>query len=209
MKKLTLSKRERKVIVLVGTLTLVIGYVYVALILGPLGREMASLGQRVRDARQQVRALEAVVVNEPALRAQYAQWDEKVTVLRSLLPPRDEESVVLERLSNLARQTQVKIQAIFPQRSKDEQAGSTKPAATSQESSSTVEPAVYEDVLIQIDASAGYHQLGTFLSLVESEGRPMRVSSLRIVANPKEFKRHNVKLLIRAYFSTSRKGAKS
>jgi len=200
MKKLTLSKRERKVIALVGTLTLVIGYVYVALILGPLGREMASLGQRVRSARQQVRALEAVVVNEPALRAQYAQWDEKVSVLRSLLPPRDEESVILERLSNLARQTQVKIQAIFPQRSKDEQAG--KP-------SSNAEPAVYEDVLIQIDASAGYHQLGAFLGLVESEGSPMRVSSLRIVANPKEFKRHNVKLLIRAYFSTSLKGAKS
>ena len=200
MKKLTLSKREQKVILLVGTLMLVIGYVYVAWILGPLGREMASLGERVRSAHQQVRALEAVVVNESALRTQYAQWNEKVTVLRSLLPPRDEESVILERLSNFARQTQVKIQAIFPQRSKDEQTG--KP-------SSNAEPAVYEDVLIQIDASAGYHQLGAFISLVESEGRPMRVSSLRIVANPKEFKRHHVKLLIRVYFSTSLKGAKS
>ena len=200
MKKLTLSKREQKVVLLVGTLTLIIGYVYMVLILGPLGREMASLGRRIQEARQQVQALETVVANEPTLRAQYGQWDEKVTSLRALLPPREEESVVLERLSNLARQTQVKIQAIFPQRSKDEQAG--KPSSKS-------EPAVYEDVLIQIDASAGYHQLGTFISLIESDARPMRVSSLRLVANPKELKRHHVKLLIRAYFSTTAASDKS
>lgn len=200
MKKLTLSKREQQVVLFVGSLTLVIGYVYVAWILGPLSREMASLGRRVREARQQVQALETVVANEPTLRAQYGQWDEKVTLLRALLPPREEESVVLERLSNFARQTQVKIQAIFPQRSKDEPAG--KPSSKS-------EPAVYEDVLIQIDASAGYHQLGTFISLVESDARPMRVSSLRLVANPKELKRHHVKLLIRAYFSTTAASDKS
>ena len=148
------------------------------------------------------------MVNEPTLRAQYGQWDEKVTSLRALLPPREEESVVLERLSNLARQTQVKIQAMFPQRSADGTAGSGKSGAD-KGPPAPAQPVVYEDVLIQIDAAAGYHQLGTFISLVEAEERPMRVSSLRIVANPREFKRHSIKLLIRAYFSTSPTRGKS
>ena len=137
------------------------------------------------------------MANEPALRAQHGQWNEKVKSFRLLLPPREEESVVLERLSNLARQIQVKVQAIFPQR-----AAGKGPAVPSH-------PVVYEDVLIHIDATAGYHQLGTFISLLEAEEHPMRVSSLRIVANPKESKRHTITLLIRAYFSTSSTSGKS
>jgi Tfp pilus assembly protein PilO len=202
MKKPALAKRERQVLLLVGGLSLVIGYVYVAYILGPLSRETAELGAKVRSARDRVKALEVVMANEPALRAQYGQWDEKVASLRALLPPRADESVVLERLSNLARQTQVKIQAIFPQRAADDKAGGGRSGA-GKGPSPLAQPAVYEDVLIQIDASAGYHQLGTFISLVEAEAYPMRVSSLRIAANPKDSKRHTVKVLIRAYFSTS------
>ena len=196
--KLTLTKREQKLIAILGGLMIVISYVYVSFILGPLTHETIQLGQRVREAHQRVQGLETIVVNEPALRAQYGQWEEKVKSLRALLPSRDEESATLEKLSSLARKSQIKIQAIFPQRPKDQPAS---PKATPKESTKP-EPTVYEDVLIQVDASGGYHQLGTFISLVEADKRPLRISSLRIVGNPKEMKNHNIKLLIRAYFAT-------
>ena len=62
---------------------------------------------------------------------------------------------------------------------------------------------MYEEVLIQVEALAGYHRLGAFLSAMESGDKLVRVSSLHMVGNPKEPKHHHVKLLLRAYFATS------
>lgn len=198
MMKLALSKRERRVILSIGGLTLLTGWVYAAYIVGPLTREAARLGWDVQSARAQLAALETVMSHEPALQTQYRQWDDKVKVLRNQLPAQEELPAVLDLLSGFAAKSQVKIQAIFSQRPTEEAQGakSAKPNAP------PADPVVYKDIVIQVDALAGYHQLGRFLSLVESGGRPMRLASLRMAGNPKEPKRHHIRMLIRAYFST-------
>ena len=194
--KIALSKREQRVVFSIAGLALLIGWLYTAYIVGPLTREAARLGREVRSARARLASLEAVMTQEPKIRGQFQQWDEKVKVLRSQLPAQEELPAVIELLSDLATESQVKIQAIFPQRSLNE-----KDDAKSGKSDSA-DPGVYKDVVIQIDALAGYHQLGTFLSLVESGRRPMRLSSLRMAGDSKDPKRHHVKILIRAYFAT-------
>lgn len=200
--KLALSKPERRAILAVGSLALVIGWLYAAYLVLPLQREARRLAQEVQSARQRVGTLEAAVANEQSLRAQYQQWDEKVQSLRVFLPAQEELPAVLERLSALANQTQVKIETIFPQRSP----GDRKPAEGSSGKSAPTQPGpgAYEEALIQVEALAGYHQLGAFLGAVESGDKPVRVSSLHMVGNPKEPKRHHIKLLLRAYFATSR-----
>lgn len=194
--KLLLSKREQRVLVAAGTLALVIGWVYAAYIIGPLKREADKLGREVNSTRQHVATLEAAITNEIALRRQYEQVLERVQGMRALLPAREEVADVIQDLSTLAAQANIKIETIFPQpRPGSELKGEARQSGG---------PAVYEKIMVQIDALAGYHQLGSFLSLVESGRRPMRISSLRIAGNPREPKRHFIKLLIQAYFATGK-----
>ena len=204
--KFAVSKREQRAILLVGLLTVIIGWVYIAYVLGPLKREAANLKQQLQTTRAKMAELESATTNEGALRQQYLQWDEKVKALRDLLPAQEKLPAIIERLSDLASQAQVKIQTIFPQRSAAEEQEELKvgrPPATKPAAPAPVLPTVYEEVLIQIDALAGYHQLGTFLSLIESAKNPMRVWNLRIAQNPKDPKRHYIKLLLKVYFATN------
>jgi Tfp pilus assembly protein PilO len=193
--KLALSSRELRTVLIGGALGLVVLYVYVAMILTPLWRTTGSLGERVRSAKAELAALQQAVANEPALRQQHHRLQEAVVALNRTLPSETELPAVIEFLSGLASQTQVKIQTIFPQRSLDP-LGKTGPAGQA-----AAEATVYEEIPIQIDAQASYHQLGTFLALVESSDKPMQVSSLRISSNPKEPRWHNVSLSILAYFA--------
>ena len=196
-----LSGRDQRTILLIGVSGIIILSAYFMLIVGPLRRGGSDLGRKVRSAREQLRALEAATANEATVQEQYRQVEQTVASLRRLLPGEEELPAMIGRLSDLASQTQVKIQTIFPQRSFEPEgtAGRLSAAGSASEPASIY----YRDIPIQIDALAGYHQLGAFLSLIESGDKPLRVSSLRISANPKEPKRHHVKLLLVAYFATN------
>src|SRR6185295_17138139 len=134
-------------------------------------------------------------------RTQQQDLQKTVTDLRNLLPGEDQEDQVIKLLSDLAAQSQVKIQSIFPQRAARD-LKDAKPAKDASGKPIPVEPVVYKKVMIQIDALTGFHQLGRFISMVETGDRPMQVHSMRISSDPKEPKRHHVKLLIDAYFAT-------
>jgi len=194
--KLGLSTRELRTILIGGLLGIVVLSVYVTMILKPLWREAASLGQQVRSARQQLAGLRQAVGNEPSLREQHQRLQNTVGSLRNILPSEEELPAVIEFLSGLASQTQVKIQTIFPQRPLDA-LGQLMDGKTP----ASPEATVYKEIPIQIDAQASFHQLGTFLALVESSDKPMEVATLRIASNPKDPRWHNVNLSILAYFA--------
>jgi Tfp pilus assembly protein PilO len=191
------TAREKRVTLLIASLALVILWLYTACIVGPLMREGGKLTQQVREARTQLTQLMAATANESAFRAQHQQLEQTVASLRSLLPPEAEVPASIEFLSNLASRTNVKIQAIFPQRVDEPLEVPVAHAAAA----SPKPPEVYQEIPIQIEALAGYHQAGAFLSFIESSEKPMRVMSLRISANPKEPRWHLVQLVVAAYFA--------
>ena len=203
MKASGLTSREQKLLLAGGCLTLMVLYMYVAYVIQPLAREAKSVGQDVAQARQSLKSLESATANEVALRQQHQQLNDTVTALQRLLPAERELPAMIELLSDLASQSDVKIQSIFPQR---QAPGDVKPAAAD-DATKPVGPVIYKDVIIQIDAMAGFHQLGAFLSLVETQDNPMQVASLKISTDPKVPKRQKVKLLIRSYFLPGEPGA--
>ena len=188
-----LSPREQRMLLIVIVFGAGILWMYSTFIVGPLLRRVSDLGQQVRAARDQLKSLEVATASEAALKQQHGELQETVASLRTLLPSEEELPQVIELLSDLASQSQVKIQSIFPQR----------PAAMDASKKAGSASLFYKDVTIQIDALAGYHQLGAFLSLVESGSKPMQVSSLRLATDAKEPKRLHIKLLVQSYFSTS------
>lgn len=177
----------------------VILWVYGNYVIIPLNRAAADLGRQVQTAREELKSLQATTANEASLRTQYQEASKAVSSLRGDLPNEAELPSVIESLSGLATQTQVKIQTIFPFRGGERL--DLPPSVLN--GRSPAESRVFKETLIQIDALAGFHQLGSFLSLVESGKNPMRISTLRISQNPKETKRQIVKMLIKAYFTVN------
>ena len=196
--RLGLSPRELRTVLLGGVIGIAVLYMYVAMILAPLWRQASSLGERVSSARAQLAALRQATTNEAAIQEQHHSLQGAVVSLRGQLPSEDELPAVIEFLSGLASQTQVKIQTIFPQRPLNHQPDDRLLAA---QGKTAAELMVYKEIPIQIDAQANYHQLGTFLSLVEASKKPMQVTTLRVSSNPKEPRWHNVNLSLLTYFA--------
>lgn len=193
-KKLAANAREQQVILLVGCLGVLILYLYAVFIIGPIRRESRELARDSQNAQEKLRGLETVVANEATVRQQYEQADQAVRGLRSHLPAESELSQLIQLLTDWADRSQVKIQTISPQRPEAvQETGVDQPASD--------KPVVYEDIFIQIDALAGYHQLGVFLNLIEGSDKPLHLSTLKISGNAREPKRSNIKLLLGTYLS--------
>lgn len=196
MKGLALTQAQRMAagLVLVGTLG---GYGYYAYLFTPMLRQMSQLGQEIQNSQRQLQFIEQIIVQGPQLKRDLTQLEDRVAQLRQTLPSVQEMPAALERLSDLARQTGVKIQTIVPERTDAPSlpaAGAGKPAGKG--------PELYRGVPIQIDALAGFYQLENFLTQLESNHQPLRLQSLRISENPKELRRHTIKLVVIGYFST-------
>ena len=188
-------KRDQQVLLLVGVASLVGLGAYYALLVAPLLRSIRTQRESIRSAHASLQSTEGAIAREPQLRAQLEQLTLDMRALHEAMPVEETLPAVIERLSEMANQAGVKIQTIFPQRTvSDSSLPPTAHAATAN---------LYKEVPVQIDALSGYHQLGSFLSSVERATQPMRLKNLRITSNGKESKRHNVKMVVVAYFATS------
>ena len=193
--KLTMVVQDRKMLVVVGLLAVLVLWVYYAYILTPLVQRVWQVGGEARTLRGQLRAIEQAIVQEPQLRQQHRQLADEVEKLRTTLPSEEELPAVIERLSDLASQTGVKLQLITPQRSLQGRGTGVGPTP----SSPTTSPVIYTEIPIDMEALAGFHQLGTFLSRIELGEQPMQLRSLHISQDAKMLRRHVVEMTLVAY----------
>ena len=193
--KLTMVVQGRKMLVLVGLLAVLVLWVYYAYILTPLVQRVWQVGGEARTLRGQLRAIEQAIVQEPQLRQQHRQLADEVEKLRTTLPSEEELPAVIERLADLASQTGVKLQLITPQRPLQGHGIGAGPTP----SAPTTSPALYKEIPIDMEALAGFHQLGTFLSRIELGEQPMQLRSLHISQDAKMLRRHVVKMTLVAY----------
>ena len=192
-----MSRADRHRIVLIGLLAILAVWVYYGYVVTPLFQAVAQVNQAVRVARDQLRESEHALTQEPQLHQQHRQMEQQVARLWDVILTEDELPVVMERLTALAGQTGVKLQLITPQR----------PLVSATETKTPSPAPLYTEIPIQLDALAGFHQLGTFLSRVEQDEQPSQLRSLRISENPKLLRRHVVKMTLVAYVMPSRKTA--
>lgn len=186
------SRAQQQQIALMASAVVVLG-VIVSVVVAPLWRKAAGLGGDIRTAQDKLKLLERVTANEAVVQTQLEELSQTVQSLRTLLPGESELPAIIALLSDLASQSSVKIQSIFPQRpiGSPQAKGGKGPAKDAAN--------VYTEIPIQIDAAGGYHQLGTFLSLMESSKKLLGLSSLKITGNPQDPKRHTFKLVVMSY----------
>ena len=103
------------------------------------------------------------------------------------LPAQKEIPEFLEGLSAIAAISGVKILSITPSGLKDAKDAGGK--------------GHYKEMSINITAESGYHQLGQFISNLESGSRFISIEDLRIQNNENSPRKHDVKLTLKTYVS--------
>ncbi len=135
--------------------------------------ELAVQKQKLLDLREDIH-------NADGIEKQWESSRQKLAETEKQFIPKGEIPSLLESLSKLAQESQVRIITIKPLEPTD--AGS--------------------DLLripIYLSAVAGTHDLGRFLSLLEGGSTFFKVTDLRIAANALDDHRHTIELSIEAY----------
>lgn len=112
------------------------------------------------------------------------EYKDKIELYEQKLPAQQEIPSLLENLSKMARNANISIIGITPVvlKSQKEKKG-----------------LVYKEIPILITAKSGYHELGRFLSHLESGDRFMKVVDISIKANSTTPKKHDVELMVYTY----------
>ena len=173
-------------------------WMYFAYMIRPLLASASTIEQKIRSGDTELQRVQQALAQEPKLQREQEDLTESMRALRTVMPAEQELASVIEQISGMATRAGVKIQTIFPQRSLE----SFKVVAGLDEKRSQ-RSKLFKEIPIQINALAGYHQLGAFLSRVEQGKQPMYLKSLRITTNPKELRRHTIEVVIIAYFAAA------
>ena len=198
MSPIRLNREHRQ---LAGLFALVAGgvWVYYAVVFMPLFRGVAQAARDTAAAGKQLRQIRELLAQEPQLRQEQAQVTQALEALRPALPKEEDLPATIQALSEAASQSGVRIQTIVPQRSVE----TFGPAASAaKKTRPPAAPPLYRQISIQIDAAAGFHQLGAFVTRMESGPQALRVTTLRVTGEKaKDFRRHQIKLTVLGSFS--------
>lgn len=191
-----MTKEQWRLAILGGLLGMLAVCVYFSMLVVPSFQRIGKLGQEVSEAKEQLTMLERVLANEERIREQHERLGQTVASLRDILPAEEELPIIIEKLSELARVANVKILTIFPKLD-------ISKSFNAQHGEKDNETRVYRAIPIQMDAVAGYHSIGQFMSLVESLSIPIEVTVLRISHSPQLFREHAMRLVLNIFFATN------
>jgi len=148
--------------------------------LGTLSREVGTLRKDIRDVNRDLELKPALQKKLEVLQAKMSEYENKLSREREL-------PMLLENISRLARECNVKILGIAP-RSKTREAKSKAGGV-----------GAHEEVPIVINAQSGYHELGTFVNKIETEERFMQISEIKIKSGKSNPRKHDIEFVVYAY----------
>ena len=130
-----------------------------------------------------LKAAKADIAKMGAMRGAVDAYEKKMTEHEKALPGEDNIPALLESISGMAKNANMRIAGIVPIAVKD----------------STNANRVYGEIPINITAKAGYHELGRFISSIENSDRFMRIIDIQINGDKSSPRMHNVDLILAAY----------
>jgi len=176
---------DRNKLILAGVVVLAILFIDFSFVLTSQRRAVRAVNSDIARLSKGLGDLEADLSRMQRQEAGLPVGQEKSLALAGQMP------WVIEEISRLANQQGVKIFQVRPVRGAPAQRASGRPAETEQ----------YLPVLINIEVSAGYHQLGRFLAALESHPVFMEVKELNIGRREKNPFEHGINLVLKTYVS--------
>lgn len=155
------------------------------LLLGPQISGLTNILSKTAKLKSELKGIEADSAKMSKLREAIKGYEAKVDYYEGMLPSEQEIPSLLQNLSDMARSAKVKIVSITPLASSGEGRAD--------------ESKIYQEFPIHITAKSGYHELGMFLSSLESANRFMKVRDIDIRANKQTPKKHDIDLIVATY----------
>lgn len=178
-------KKNQKQAVIFVVLALLIAFVlYFNFLLKPQVVGVISIFGKMRKMSSDLKNAEKEIGKVERYKKDIAAYDEKVSRYEKMLPVKQEIPSLLDKLSDMARGSGVKIVGIAPEIPKGPAEGKNL---------------VYQAIPILIKAKSGYHELGEFMAKLESSDRFMKVADIIIKANSAAPQKHDIELLILTY----------
>lgn len=185
--RLEIYKKQRLIIYVLITLCLLFGN-YKLFFKPTIGSLIKTL-PKARELQRNLNFARDAMVNIPKYKKQIEELRSELSSYRKKFSTKQETSYLLKELSEMAKNSGVKIIAI-------------KPHAAVIATQQGVSKGVYQKFPISIQAVCGYHQLGSFLNKLENADIFMRVTDINITSNPQDSLAHLVNILLNTYIIT-------
>ncbi|MFH1593769.1 MAG: type 4a pilus biogenesis protein PilO [Candidatus Omnitrophota bacterium] len=187
MPEIKLDKKKQKVVLIYAAGTVLLLILYFSLVFKPALAKLTETMPRVRKLRADIKAVRESLRLKGKLINKVDGLKKGLEGYENMLSRERELPMLLEKISDLARDSHVKILAISPFFT---QVGSGKGGASQ---------AVYQEVPITIRAEGGYHEVGVFISKLENSERYLQISDLKIQSNDGKPRGHNIDFVVYAY----------
>ncbi len=173
------NPRQLAAVIIAAALVMIL--LYFNFILKPQVSQAASLVMNMNKMRADLKRAEADIAEIPKFKNDIRTYEDKVTYYEKMLPAEREIPSLLQSLSEMAKNSNVKIIGITPTVMEGEKG------------------TIYQELPILISAKSGYHELGRFLSSLENSERFIKVADISIRSNSSNPKKHDVESLMVTY----------
>ncbi len=164
-------------------------YAWLSFFLLPQQRSLGQARLQVQELQAQVDQMQGGLARMPEMERQIAELAAQYQLPEVTKPPEQQLPELLEEISRIARQAQVRIIA-------------SKPNADV----STLSPGSsgYLEFQILIAAVGSYHSVGNFLDAVEHSSHLLRLREIGVLSNPEQITHHTAIFLFQAYLVPAR-----
>jgi len=170
---------------LIGIVSVIVAVVWVNFFVIPQRRVLSEVSTQVQALRAQVIEARQGLAQRPALEAEVASLGAEYELPADALPPEEQVPELLKVITEVAKASQVGLLTVKPK----VDLGQIAPG-----------PSGYLELPIEIAASGGYHEIGTFLDALErSPSLLLRVQRFQIQANPQDLWHHQALFVLQAY----------
>jgi type IV pilus assembly protein PilO len=187
LKSIDLKNTQTQALLLAVSAVLVASVLYLYFIFVPQVVRVFKMTANTGKVRLELKSARVMVKDFEGLKSGLKECSQKVESYEKKLPAEQEIPALLENLSTMAKDSNVKIVSIVPAMSyfKDDKLSNKSP--------------IYREIPILITAKSSYHELGRFLSNLENADRFMKVVDIDIKSNKTNSKKHDVELMVCTY----------
>lgn len=186
-KTIDLKDPRTRTLLLTVLVTLIAAALYLYFVFVPQVIRVFKLTVTAGKMRSELKSSQVVIKSFERLKNDLKEQSQKVEPYEKKLPAEQEIPALLENLSNMAKDSGIKIVGIIPAMSYFKDDKSVKKSQ------------IYREIPILITAKSGYHELGHFLNNLENADRFMKVADIDIKANKTSPKKHDVELMVCTY----------
>lgn len=175
-------KNPKQLMIAVGVTTLVVLFLYLNFLIVPQLMKIAEIRGRIGKMSADLTNAKADIEKIDSMKKVIEEYKKKVGQYEKLLPTKEDVPAILENLSEMARNANMRIAGIVPMDPKESKSRR-----------------IYQEIPIAISAKAGFHELGRFMASVENSDRFMKVVDIQIRYNRANPKKQDIELMTATY----------